>query len=437
MSHLEIPLLRESAAFARRLIDASRRFGESPYQFHRRVNWSHRYGTHFYQTESDCFQSAPDAYLAGQQQVEPQLEDVMILRLSPKQVASTLLKVAAHWLFYLLGRFSDRRIKKSRAAIYRKGYVDDIELVFEPDQKSVVRAIFPFPINLGRQLRYLRYLNEKGYHFKLDGNPYSPKDLFRFLLRRDIRSLMHMESRAQLRHAHEVVALGVSTIQLSDEFDIGSLDFCRMLARYPVHVVNSAHGVGKYLPVHAYQEFHVITERQRQYYLATRDCNYSLRKLNDKHCAVVNSLPSTQQSAIRFVFLSQSFSGVSEIISCNEARVMQRLAEEFGDSMQIKLLYRPHPNCHQPAVPGGFERLWQLEKVNGCPGTVYASFFSTCQIDPAFKGRKILVRGDLIYPEISFDENETILDIEQLVKLLQDLAADIHRNTTLNDEYRR
>ncbi len=437
MNHLEIPLLRESAAFARRLIEASRSFGESPYQFHRRVNWSHRYCTQFYQTESDCFQSAPGAYLAGRHQVAPQLEDVLALRLGPKQVAKILLKVAAHWLFYVLGRLADGRVRRSGATIYRKSYVDEIELVFDPDQLRVVRAVYPFPINLGRQLRYLRYLHDKGHPFKLDGNPYSPKDLLRFLLRRDLRSLSRMESRAQVRHAHEVVALGVRSIQLSDEFDIGSLDFCRTLARFPVHVVNSAHGVGKYLPVHAYQEFHVITERQAQYYYATRSCRYSLRRLNDKAGTTVAPLPGAVTSAIRFIFLSQMFAGVSDIIANNEARVVERLVAEFAGSPQVKLLYRPHPNSHRPVVPKGFERLRRLEDVNGQPSTLFASFFSTCQIDPAFKGRKILLRGELLHPEIAFDASETIFDLNELVAFIKREAgslgapSDVHHTSNV------
>jgi hypothetical protein len=427
MTEIEIPLLIESTAFAQRLTEASRRFGDVKYQFHRRVNWTQRYDEKFYGLEADCFESDPEAYLACQSRVAPQVLDVFVQKLLLKQTITVLLKVAAHWLFRLLGGVASRRVHLKGASIYRKCYVDDIELVFDPDEMGVVRAVFPFPLNTGRQLRYLRFLHEKGYRFKLAGNPYLVKDLVRFLLQRDVRSLQRLESRAQVRHACQVAAQGFKTVQLSDEFDIGSLDFARTLARLSVHVINSAHGVGKYFPMHAYQEFHVITERQTQYYHAVRPCRYTLRTLNDRAALSRTSTDLTIIPGIRFVFLSQVFEGVSNVVSSNEAVVLKRLSEEFADSPDISLLYRPHPNRHELALPQGFKLLLSLDEVNGHPGTVFASFYSTCQIDPSFKGRKVLVRGHLIYPEISFGDTESICNTEGLIAYIYKLVVECNK----------
>jgi hypothetical protein len=421
MTQVEIPLLRESAVFAARLIEASRRFGDVKYQFHRRVNWTQRYDEKFYELEADCFQPDPEAYLAQQQRVPPQVSDVFSQKLRPKQVVTVLMKVAAHWLFGVLGSVANSGIRLSGASIYRKCYVDDIELVFDPEGTGVVRAVYPFPLNTGRQLRYLRFLHDKGYRFKLAGNPYLMMDLARFLLRRDVRSLQRMESRAQVRHACQVAEQGFKTVQLSDEFDIGSLDFARTLARFSVHVINSAHGVGKYFPMHAYQEFHVITERQTNYYHAVRPCRYTLRTLNDRAALSSSDTDLAITPGIRFVFLSQVFEGVTNVVASNEAFVLKQLNVEFSDSPDIRLLYRPHPNRHQLVVPQGFQLLSSLDEVNGQPGTVFASFYSTCQIDPAFKGQKVLVRGHLIYPEIAFDESERMYDTGGLVAYLHEL----------------
>lgn len=437
MSHIEIPLLRESAAFAARLIEAASRFGDAKYQFHRRINWSHRYDEAFYEQEADFFRSAPDAYLAGHQHTMPQLVDVFVQKLRPKQVVRVLMKVAAHWFFHALGSFSVTVIRMKGIHIYRKCYVDDIELVFDPEEIGVVRFVYPFPISVRRQLRYLRFLREKGYRIKLAGIPYSPRDLVSFLARRDIRSLQQLESRAQVRHAHQVVALGIKTIQLSDEFDIGSIDFARTLARFPVRVINSAHGVGKYFPVHAYQEFNVVTERQAQYYHAVRPCCYTLRTLNDKAAKggaglrQGNMSGSNHNQAIKFVFLSQVFDGVGEVIASNEACAVARLNAEFAGLPEVRLLYRPHPNKHKPLPPEGFELLLHLEEVNGHLGTIFASFFSTCQIDPSFKGRKVLLRGELIYPHIAFDNSETILDLDGLVEMITRIMKSQQTNMPL------
>ena len=201
VSAVEIPLLRESVAFSARLRDATRRFAEPRYQHHRRVNWSYRYDRGFYAREAARFVEAPDAYLSGRLAPDMELADVYALRLSARQTVTTLLKVLAHLAFHALGRFADGAFRRRGIPIYRKCYVDDIELVFDPAEAGVVRAVYPFPINLARQLRYLRWLRRNGLRFKLDGNPYLLGDVVRFVARRDVRSLMRLESRAQIRQA--------------------------------------------------------------------------------------------------------------------------------------------------------------------------------------------------------------------------------------------
>jgi hypothetical protein len=425
MAQYEIPLLRCSATYARRLIESSLVFAESKYQFYRRVNWSYRYSLLFHANESSCFRANPQAYIEGQPECRPELEDVYEVRLQIKQVAMVILKVLAHWIFYLCGCAFNDLFKKEAAKIYRKAYVDDIELVFESDQPGVVRAVYPFPLNIARQWRYFRFLRKKGYPFKTDGNPYSPIDLLNFLLKRDVRSLQRMESRAQVRHAYEVAALGVEMIQLSDEFDVGSLDFCRAIRRHPIRIINSAHGVGTYLPVHAYHEFHVLTQRQQKYYMAIHDCEYKLRTLNSKVSENIAPILDDNSILIRLVFLSQTSSTVTKVVLDNEVRVVQRLASEFAASPHVKLLYRAHPNNSSLVVPDGFESLGNVDEVNGQPGTIYVSFFSTCYIDPTFKGIKILLRGDLIYPELIFDELGDIFDLDGLMHFVRQISRDL------------
>lgn len=424
MSHIEIPLLRESAAFAARLIEAASRFGDAKYQFHRRVNWSHRYDETFYEREADFFRSAPDAYLAGHQHTAPQLVDVFALKLRPKQVLTVLMKVTAHWIFHVLGSFSGRVSRMNGVHIYRKCYVDDIELVFDPDEIGVIRAVYPFPLNIGRQLRYLRSLREKGYRFKLAGNPYSAKDLTIFLMRRDVHSLQRLESRAQVRHAYQVVGLGMKTIQLSDEFDIGSLDFARTLARFPTDVVNSAHGNGKYYPIHAYKVFYVLTQKQQQYYKSVFECSYRLRKLNDTAGLRKTAKITEKKPPVSVVFLGQTSAYASPIINNNEKDALHRLHLALADNVKIKLYYKRHPSNTWPKYYHGYEELIDLDFVNDMENTIYVSLFSSCQIDPSFKGRKILLRSHLIYPEIAFDESEEIRNMDELIEIIKKTTFD-------------
>ena len=427
MALSEIPMLRESITYAARLIDAAKRFAEPRYYFHRRVNWSYRYGERFYVREAECFEEGPDAYLSGRAQHPPELADVYAQRLTLRQVVVVVMKVLAHWLFHLLGRSADRHLRTRGVQTYRKCYVDDIELVFDPAEASVIRAVYPFPITIRRQLRYLAYLRRERLDFKLAGNPYLAGDLLRFIIRRDVKSVMRLESRAHILHAAQVVRLGVRTVQLSDEFDIGSLDFTRRLARFPVRVINSAHGAGKYLPVHAYPEFHILTLKQQRYYHATRPCKYTLRRLNVRKAARPRDAkfasPYAAIGGVTLVFIGQTFAGLTDHVPRNETAVLTRLRKEFGEVEGVRLFYKPHPSSKWFAAPPGFIHLSDLEEVNGRPETLFASCFSTCQIDPTFKGRKVLIRSEFIHPEIAFDESEPIITLDELVSLVATLAA--------------
>jgi len=427
MAGSEIPLLRESATFSSRLLEATTRFADRRYHYHRRVNWSYRYGATFYAREAECFEEAPRDYLNGLPKRPPELDDVYAHRLAARQTIVVVVKVFVHWLFHLLGRVGDRRVRAGRIHTYRKCYVDDIELVYDVAESGVIRAVYPFPINVRRQLRYIAHLRRHRLGFKLAGNPYLVGDFGRFLVRRDVRSLMRLESRAQIRHAFQVVNLGVRTVQLSDEFDIGSLDFTRRLARFPVRVINSAHGVGKYLPVHGYPEFRVLTLKQQEYYHAIGPCRYSLRRLNERKTDVPGGAdpvaPQPSPGSVTLVFLSQTFEGLTDVIQRNEDVFVTRVREAFEGAPGVRLIYKPHPNSKKPDAPAGFTKLSSLAEVNGRADTLFASFFSTCQIDPAFKGRKVLVRGHLVFPEIAFDSSEEILDLDELIALVTDLAA--------------
>lgn len=420
MSQAEIPLLRESAAFSRRLIAAARRFADSAPAFHRRVNWSYRYGEDFYAREAACFVASPADYLKGEPAAAPELADVFERRLGTRAVAGVVVKVVVHRLFNLLGRAADRGLRRRGTRVYRKCYVDDIELVFDASEPGVVRGVYPFPISVGRQLRYLRFLRDRKLLFKLDGTPYLLVDLVRFMIRRDVGSLARMESRAQTRQAMAIACLGMTMVQLSDEFDIGSLAFTRMLARMSVFVVNSAHGVGKYFPVHAYPEFHILTRRQEDYYHAIRPCRYIVRRLNDTARPGAARRPADDDhgASLRLVVLSQNF-GNHGVIADNESTLLAALRERFAGCADVRLLYKPHPNRSNLEQVPGFEVIRTLESVNDREGTIFVSFFSTCQVDPTFKGLKILLRGNLIHPEIAFDESEPVLDVAELLELVE------------------
>ncbi len=425
----QIPLLRNSYAFSSRLIAAGKCFGEPKYYYYRRVNWSYRYDTKYYEQEARLFAQCPRSYIDGKTNQVSELSDIYALKLSKKNVLTIFLKVTAHWLFRILGNFSFNRTKTNSNEIFRKCYVDDVEKIYDPEQINVIRFVFPFPLSLKRQLKYFAYLHSQKFTFQLCGNPYIFSDLIRLAIRRDLRSLVRLESRAQILQARYTTKSGFRSFQLSDEYDIGSLDFCRYLTRYGADVVNSAHGVGTYFPIHAYTSFYVLTKRQQEFYRAIRRCAYNLRQLNDfslfGSSANVRE-PIQGQSGITVVFLNQAIQGLDDsYLVEREKRLLIQIGKALSENDRIKLYFKPHPNNLKTLPPAGFEKITKIDTVNGKVGTVFASYYSTCQIDPTFKGRKCLISDDFIFPEILFDETEEILSVDSFVGLVKDMANHI------------
>ena len=419
---VDIPLLRESVAYSARLARAVQALGESRYVMHRRINWSHRYADRFYAGEATAFIADSGGYIADALGSVSPLEDVFRRRLTWPMLRAVVLKTVVHWLFAIVGRVQGWIPGAFRAAFYRKAYVDDIELVFDPEAADTMRAVYPFPLSLKRQLRYFRRLLRERRHFRLAGHGYLVGDFVQVLRRRDIWSVMRLEARAQLRHARDIARQGYMRVEMSDEFNLGSLEFTRMLRRARIPHVNRAHGVGKYLPVHAYEHFTTLTDLQENFYIAVLPCRYDRSPLND--ASSLRPLPPGEASGrIRLVLLSQTFPGLDGIVRDQELKIIDRLGTEFANHPMVALHFKPHPTQGSRPPPGGFRTVARLEEVNGRPGTVFVSQFSTCQIDPTFKGRKYLVRGGLVHPEIAFDRDQPILDLDGLVAEIRNLAA--------------
>lgn len=411
MADTDVPLLKESRAYVRRLEKGVEAFREGKYHTARRTNWSYRFASAFHATEAELFRKNPDAYLDVPDQPEPRVEDVYPQRLGSRRVLEILAKVGAHWTFGAIGRVTGLFRSTGKARTYRKCYVDEMENIFDPDEAGVVRYVFPFPLSVKRQWRYLRYLVDRRYQFRLAGYPYGAGDLLNFLARRDVRSLKRLETRAQLRLGRAIRAEpNWSTIQLSDEFDICSLDFVRAVKRFGLHTVNSSHGVGKYFPVHAYDEFRILMHGQADYYRAIGPCRYVRQDLRSSG-QDADWVEGGSGHALQLVFVSQTSSRAGAYMERCEADVLQSLLDRFGGRDDIELWIKVHPNRSKPIKVQGFSILPGLSALRSSTDTVFVSFFSTSHIDPAFKGRRYLLSYDLIKPSIAFDDDGSILDL--------------------------
>jgi len=433
---MDVPLLRESRVYVERLSRAAKKFNDSRYLLAKRINWSCLYANEYHEQETRAFRYDPTRYLEDGSDTEPFLEDVFKKPVSLQSVAKITLKVLAHTGYRAIGFFWLRNVPTPM--IFRKAYVEDIERAFSSQQSDVIRVVFPFPLGLGRQIRYLIYLRRQGHRFCLYGNAYGLLDLLKFIKERDIRALARLEGRAQLRLAKEITSVGFREIQLSDEFNIGSLDFSRMASRRSVTIVNSAHGVGKYLPIHKYSKFLHLTRRQKAFYTALGPCKYQIRRLPMSNLeyrkeALAGSVggerhrrAETEIKRLKVVLMSQITDGGMPEYIHQEKKLHRRLAEALNSDPRIALYFYKHPNSRSHKKPHGFKDARELSYPVNHTNTLLISMCSTTHIDPDFTGRKVLVRDELIFPEIVFDEDSEIIDTDCLTDFILDMVSIRH-----------
>ncbi|GAA4046850.1 hypothetical protein [Parerythrobacter jejuensis] len=413
---IEVPMLRGAVAFSHRLVAAAKAHGEHRSRAFRRANWSWRNAAAFYEAEANLFLADPDAYLAQAAGPPSVLEDVFPRRVPNKVVVRTIVKVVAHSLFALFGALKRRRITNGDWT-YRKAYVDDIELAFDADEGVVWRAVYPFPISLGRQWRYLRYLRRNGLRYFLDGNRYGLGDTLGFLRRRNYESLARLEARSELRRAIRIAARPPSLVQLSDEFNIGSLHFARYLSRKNILTHNVAHGVGKYFPVHAYAKFDTLIDRQEAYYTASVPCEYGRHTINAAFDTAPDVSKSGPEKAV--VIVSQDFGNELTFIAQSERQLVTELRRLAADEPDIALMFKPHPNYRNPKAPDGFAMVQSINEIQSLPDPILLSLYSTTHIDPRFQGRKFLIRTETIRPEILYDDPDRIIDVDKISTVIR------------------
>lgn len=414
------PLITESIAYVRRLEQGALVYGESRYRLARRVNWSHRYATEFVERESDLFKQDPDAYLRIPTSPEPVVEDVFARKVATSKVLEMVLKVAAHWAFAFLGFFLRLFERGGPILIYRKCYVDDVEAIFDPLEPGVLRAIFPFPLSAPRQLRYIRSLARAGHRFRLYGYPYSLGDMARFLVRRDIRSLERLERRAQIRLGRSVRRMAeLKQIQLSDEFDVCSIDFVGAARRPGLLTTNRAHGSGKYYPFHGYDEFYILTQRQKQYYRAVRPCRYIGGGFDSHQGSGSRGDQQLPKNRVLFVFVSQTSSRAGAYLEQYEEEVLDGLSREFKDVDGIELTIKPHPNRTAELRAPGFRTLSNLSEIKETDDAIFVCFCSTSYLDKAFRGERYLLQYDILRPQICYDNEADVFTMDTLVAYLR------------------
>lgn len=417
-------LFIESVQYIRSLVSG---LGQGNYSAYRRrllVNTHYKFDSLFYDSQKQQFLANPDGYMLGNSSAT--LTDNIISRNVPTSILiRTLLKAVSHIAFRFIGQIQSVISTKKTYRIIRKSYVEDVEALFDID--CDLRIVYPFPLSIQRQIKYIKFIRDNKFDYRLDGLDYSIYDILKFLAKPTVLNFVRLEIRASIRTAlaHNL-KLDPDIVQSSDEYDFGAPYYTRIMNRLGVQTHNSAHGVGKYLPNTQYSHFDCLTDAQIEYYRVlqpqTKYCVRAITRNAQKFATCV-----TRTS---IVFLGQAIN--NDFFPFDEENqvicIMKNLAKKFSSNYDF--YYKPHPNYALDSNDIG-----QLKLVDGLISgpseLIYQfSFFSTCFIDDNFIGTKFLVSSRYIKPQFCFGEKIFSVDISNLEKYIELILLERARVST-------
>ena len=420
---MSIPLVIESKAFVENLKTSCKSFNENSYLYKQRVNYSYRFSSEFTDEQLRLFQLDPSRYLSiyGLRKAD-NLLDVFHKKLTRSEILRILVKVLAHRLFRVIGSLQFLFNSKGPDLTYRKAYVDDIDLVYDRGESDMLMAVYPFPVKLSRQLKFIMSLIKDKQVFRFDGYCYRLKFVLNLLYCRDVRAYEMLERSAAYLKALELGEMGFHKVQLSDEFDINCLAFTRFCRRAGLLVVNKTHGIGKYFPMQCFDEFYVLDDKMIEYYDLKQHSNcHKFHLTADQQAPVVEEI-----NKVSIVFMSQIFDDSVTDTRQAEDNVLTVLSE-VNKSLGVTTYYKPHPN-RRSSVRLDDEAFHVMSSIDQLDFDeefpIIISLFSSTHIDPNFFGAKLLVETDIIKPSISFSTG-LIVCLGEIFETLQNLNDEL------------
>lgn len=316
-----------------------------------------------------------------------------------------VVKAVSHRLFRLAGMLAGSRWRACNTIV--RSWVDvTLELVDIRIEDCGI-LVYPFPLNVRRQLRYLKQLKQNGYRFRLAGMPYSITRVLLWAIRPDDERIAAIEVTAARRHAEEIQKrYSPSQVLTTEEFEAGTFALGSELRSRGIRVTNMAHGVGKYSPYVSFDEFHVFNDMQESYYRQFGDVDRYCLYPREVRCwgmRNIGTLVLVDQLVWRDGSLLNQLQDKIVSILCN-------VAERTGLNVAVKL----HPNSQlspdgrNTAVEYTTHRHW----ADGA--AMYLSVYSTAYLTFEENGPTLLVGNDCIDPRIVFGNDADAIHVDDL-----------------------
>jgi hypothetical protein len=323
----------------------------------------------------------------------------------------TLMKVFVNKLFYIFGElFSNRSNYIGNSQVIRTWVDVSIHLFQSEITKSYV-LIYPFSINIKRQLLYIRSLREKKIQFQITGFSYSLINTIIWIFSRQDMKYFLLERDAYKHHSNWMLAKKkLKTLLTTDEFEPGSFILNKELMKNNITVINKAHGIGKYSPYINYNKFFVFNTSQVKYYSEySSGIEFSIYKRevypqdlsNIKTLVFIDQLPEPDGSLLH----------ISQLKAVKE---LEKVSKMLGIDFKVKL----HPNVR--VVAKEYEHLKYSGKAQDIILPAFFTFFSTAYLEFEEFAPTVLLKDEVYDPSIIFGQDARVVNVNRISELFND-----------------
>lgn len=347
--------------------------------------------------------------------------------LNKSQGLLLLAKAVAHKLFRLMTQISQRR---NGGEFLVRGWVEVTPKMYETEVRCGTVLIYPFALNLIRQVKFIAWCSKEKINYELAGLPYSITKIAAQLavgVSCDL-ILLDAEKNANRLHGEELLLRQPKAIFTSDEFETAAFLLYEELLASGVRVVNTAHGVGQYCPHICYSEFRVISDSQGRFYKERNPLiKYSLLPASNSRIAGIDQYEMSLEKPLAFVLVHQPFAESGLIAEDIAMRNLDDALLAMSQKLSITYFVKMHPNSntrffrmHRNKLKGQAIYDWSdLNKFR----LIFVTVNSSVALDVRGLGPALVYAGTSFEPSLYFPEPILCIDESTAESVLESLMS--------------
>lgn len=322
-------------------------------------------------------------------------EDSNANLLSYRIIPKLFLKYFVNKIFFIL----KAKIKKEKII---KSWVEVTEKIYKDELHNAQILIYPFPIKIYRQLKYIVKKIKNSEKVGLMGVPYRISPLLKSLFSKNIDYYITVfENTGAVRQAkYFLKGHGIQKILTTEEFEVGTYSFSKQLVQNGIQVINSCHGLSVYSPFVHYSKFFLFNKKQQELYSIFNEF-LDFEIMHSKKCE------REESNVTKVVFVDQG--DLRKWGLHYEAVLREKTLEilnQIGEKEKLPIKIKIHPNTKQGEVNRMQAQYKYLPVIKnlGPPSdsTIFITLYSTAYYDFRSLGRFIFIKDDQFNPSLFF-----------------------------------